>query len=298
MKISTTTSALFNVFGYEEGIKVAAEAGFDALDMNFITVIDNEEFSEQNFEKTALHFKSLASENGIYFNQAHAPFPSRIYKLAPELNEEYNRAVAPKVIRAIKAAGILGASQIIAHPIDCPDKTEQKKINTDFYNSLIPYAKEYNIKIALENMFTENPRSSEKIVPNVCSFGADLAEYFDALDPKYFTVCLDLGHSGLVNDEAQNAIRTLGGNRLHALHVHDNDYLHDNHTLPYFGKMDWNEIMKALAEIGYDGDFTYEVGDAYLGHFTEEPELMRHAYEFMVHTAKHLVKKFDQYLRA
>ncbi len=298
MKISTTTSMLFKTYGYETGIKVAAESGFDALDANFVPIIDNEEFSEKNFEATAFRLKTLASESGIYFNQAHAPFPSRLYKLAPESNEEYNRAVAPKVIRAIKAAGILGASQIIVHPIDYPDKTAQKKINIDFYNSLIPYAKEYGIKIALENMFTENPRSSAKIVPNVCSFGADLADYFDALDPEYFTVCLDLGHSGLVNDEAQNAIRTLGVNRLHALHVHDNDYLHDNHTLPYFGKMNWNEIMKALAEINYDGDFTYEVAGFFLENYASEPELMRHAYEFMVHTAKHLIAKFDDFSRA
>jgi sugar phosphate isomerase/epimerase len=45
---------------------------------------------------------------------------------------------------------------------------------------------------------------------------------------------------------------------LHALHVHDNDYIDDRHTLPGLGRMDWEEIMKALAEIDYDGDFTYE----------------------------------------
>jgi sugar phosphate isomerase/epimerase len=54
-----------------------------------------------------------------------------------------------------------------------------------------------------------------------------------------------------------------------ALHVHDNFGATDNHLLPGHGKLKWNEITKALAEIGYDGCFTLEVSN-YWNAFTAE----------------------------
>ena len=54
-------------------------------------------------------------------------------------------------------------------------------------------------------------------------------------------------------------IRKLGHDRLGALHIHDNDFTMDQHLLPYLGKLDWADIAKALGEIDYQGDFTYEV---------------------------------------
>ena len=289
MKLSTTTSVLFNTFGYEKGIEVAAEVGFDALDLNLIHPIYDEEFSEKNLEKTCKMLTDEAKKNGICFNQAHSPFPS--YQFGENM-DEYNAKVKPALIASIKAAGLVGAEQIIVHPIDCTTvDIDQKKFNIDFYNSLVPYCKEYNVKVALENMWKGD--GNGKIIPNVCSFGKDLAEYYDELDPKYFTVCLDLGHSGLVGDTAQDAIRVLGKERLYSLHVHDNDFIHDTHTIPYQGDMDWDAIMEALSEIGYEGDFTYEVGGKLLKPYTDKPELMKKMFELLADTGKYLIGKFN-----
>lgn len=96
------------------------------------------------------------------------------------------------------------------------------------------------------------------MLANVCSYGEQLAEYYDALDPRYFTVCLDLGHSGLVGDDAEHAIRALGHRRLTALHVHDNNYMEDLHMPPFTCKLDWKAIAQALHDINYTGDVTLE----------------------------------------
>lgn len=32
------------------------------------------------------------------------------------------------------------------------------------------------------------------------------------------------------------------------------------HTLPYYGTIDWESVMKAFAEIGYEGNLNYESG--------------------------------------
>lgn len=288
MKLSTTTDTFFRLFGYEDGVKALAEIGFDALDMNLITCIYDEEFSDANLEKMCTKLLSAAKESGIYFNQAHAPFPSYRFMADKEKMDEYNSKVYPKLINSIKAAAMLGAEQIVVHPIDVPDKRIQKEFNIEFYNKLVPVCKEYNIKVALENMWGHSQVDNSKIVANVCSHGRDLAEYFDELDPKYFTVCLDIGHCGLVGESADNAIRALGP-RLHALHVHDTDHVRDLHTLPYMGKVDWDAVTRALAEVDYDGDFTYEVGGVYLAPYKNDKVLMHKAFELMEVTGRKLI---------
>lgn len=287
MILSTTTIDVFEAFGYQEGIRILAEAGFDALDMNLTRCIYQEEFSEKNYALTCSILKETAEKNGIYFNQAHAPYPP--YRFG---DAAYNKKIKAALIRSIKIAGLLGARQIVVHPIVCPADVDQKQFNLAFYNSLIPYCRECGVKIALENMWGHAPEDYKRVVPSVCSYGRDLADYFDALDPKYFTVCLDIGHVGLVGQKAEDAILELGGSRLHALHVHDNDGICDEHTIPFQGTVNWNAVMKALTAIHYDGDFTYEIYGKFLKAYSKEPILMVKALELMVATGKTLIAKF------
>ena len=37
----------------------------------------------------------------------------------------------------------------------------------------------------------------------------------------------------------------------------------DAHTLPFFGIIDWEKVMEALADINYTGDLTYEANGFY-----------------------------------
>ena len=75
---------------------------------------------------------------------------------------------------------------------------------------------------------------------------------------------MDLGHAEMrgSGDGAVNMIRTLRS-RLQALHIHDNDRWHDNHQIPFSMSIDFDAIVKALKEIGYEGYFTLEA-DAFL----------------------------------
>lgn len=43
------------------------------------------------------------------------------------------------------------------------------------------------------------------------------------------------------------------------LHIHDCDYLEDQHTLPFLGQFDWEAIMRSLKSINYQGDLTFEI---------------------------------------
>ena len=54
-----------------------------------------------------------------------------------------------------------------------------------------------------------------------------------------------------VGNHQGKMIRALGGKRVKALHVHDNDLVRDVHTLPFTRKIDWDR--------GYDGTKGYWV---------------------------------------
>ena len=56
--------------------------------------------------------------------------------------------------------------------------------------------------------------------------------------------------------------------------------------------MNWDEICKALAEIGYKGHFTFE-SDNFLKRYDDE--FIPTALRFMYDTAKYLVAKIEKY---
>ena len=81
---------------------------------------------------------------------------------------------------------------------------------------------------------------------------------------------------------------------LGSLHVQDTDFLGDRHTLPYMGKQDWDAICRALADIGYRGDFSFEL-PKYLAAYPDE--LLPAALEFAAATGRYLIEKIDRMSR-
>ena len=77
------------------------------------------------------------------------------------------------------------------------------------------------------------------------------------------------------------------GKRLRALHINDNRGEKDDHLLPYLGYVEWEPVLRALKEIGYAGDFTYEIHNFTSGF---HPEMHHEAMEFSCKTARNMVK--------
>lgn len=284
MIISTQTCHAAKKCGLNEAVRMIAMAGFDAIDVSMFDDKENEWMFSDGFEEKIAEVKKTAEELGIFFNQAHAPFPTMKAN-----DEEYNRMIRPKVLRSIEIAGMLGVKNIVVHPVVFPEN--QKENNLKMYNELLPYAKKANVKIALENMWGRDKRRGV-ITPNVCSVADELGDYYDSLDPEWFTVCLDIGHVGLVGEYEEPFIKTLGAKRLTCLHVHDNDYVHDSHTAPFTMNLPWDDICRSLAEIGYTGDLTLEA-DNFLAPLPQE--LYQAGLEFMFASAECLVNKIIKY---
>ncbi|MBR2730519.1 MAG: sugar phosphate isomerase/epimerase [Clostridia bacterium] len=286
MKLINQTDALARRFGDADAVRILCNCGFDGVDYSMFPMKEDDcLLNTRAYRKHVRELRAIAESCGKTFEQAHAPFPS-----ARDGDDDYNEKIFPRLARALEITGLLDAKICVVHPVQF--KKYQLERNLELYSMLEPYAKEYGVKIAVENMWgwKEQPGGG-RIVPNVCSNAEEFNAYIDALDPRYFTACLDLGHCGLVGDDAASMIRKMGRERLGCLHVHDNDYIHDSHTLPFTQKMEWDGIMRALGEIDYQGHFTFEA-DYFLNGFPND--LIPACEIFMERVGRALIKRLER----
>jgi sugar phosphate isomerase/epimerase len=284
MKLSTNTGELAEALGHNKAIEIFARSGFDAVDFSFTKNYYTSSVPDSFF----VELRKFTEDLGLVFNQAHAPFPSSY------TDEKKTEAVFEHITNSMRKAAILGVPHIIVHPCqhlvydDCGNPEKLFEINMEFYKKLIPYCEEYGIKVALENMW-QRPRA---ICHSTCSRPAEFKKYLDALSNDCFVACLDIGHTELVREKPDDFIRTLGGGYLKCLHVHDVDGANDLHTLPYLGVVNWDKVMKALAEINYEGYLTFEADMI----FPKKPtELLPVYAKLMADTGKYLAGKFEEY---
>lgn len=296
MKLSTQISGLAGRFGDEEAIRRLAAAGYDSLDFSLFQMSnDNSPFNGDGWREYAQHLKAVGDECGITFNQSHCPF---VFKWDPDWSDRskwtyFDNVIFPRHIRAIEICSIVGVKNLVVHPLHhmvyAGNEQYVHDINMDFYRSLLPYCKAGNVNIALENMWQRDVKR-KYITYDAISTAKDLAAWVDELNDPHFVACLDVGHSALIGEEPQDAIRYLGRERLQALHVHDVDYISDLHTLPFIGKLEWNNICKALHDIGYEGELTFEA-DGFLRNYTNDNIDM--ACRYMVQTGRYLISLIE-----
>ena len=87
-------------------------------------------------------------------------------------------------------------------------------------------------------------------------------------------------------------IRALGS-RLQALHLHDNDLHGDSHQIPFSMSIDFDQVVKALKEIGYSGYFTLEASN-YLGSAGYTAENALDGVRNLAESAKRLARMFEE----
>ena len=226
-----------------------ADAGFTHLDMNFWDWSHDERspFKQAGWEKWVERIGECAARAGAVFTQAHAHVYNFYNFPAGNEHEEQIR-------RSIIGAGMLGIPWIVLHPSQRPDWEEEGTLekmlaeNAEYFRSHAELAAKHGTGLALENM--SRPASGLTTAEQLC-------ELIDRVGMPNVGACWDTGHANLSGQDQPASIRTLG-KRLHALHIADNHGQSDEHTMPFIGNIDWAPITAALAEIGYDGDFTFE----------------------------------------
>ena len=269
-KVSLAIGGLQNTFGDKEALRIAKEIGLDAVDFNLCGDSwdyrnPDSVYSRSDAEITAYFsdLKAYAESLGLIIGQTHG----RITGL--KADEAFNAAFFENARRDCLATAALGAPVCIMHSVTTiymgadADPQMMRDLNFRLFTHVLPFAKQYGIKIASE---TFGDAAGLGVVDFFGQYDEFIKSYQRARAAEdfrdYFTVCMDTGHCNKATrfgqPSAADCIRMLG-TEITALHLNDNDTFTDQHKMPLSGSMDWDDIFDALDEVGYSGIYNMEL---------------------------------------
>lgn len=277
MKLTISNASLHPLFGEEESLRMIKEAGFDGVDLHL-----GKRDLLGNHLALAHQTKHDLEKYGLICDQVHATWRELYYGMNFDLSEPKFR----EVVHCLEYASIIGAKLAVVHGIPVPlgiKSTQSMEYNYQYLKALEPFAKEFGVKVALEN--------TGEAVP----YPYQMGQMLKMLDSEWFTVVLDTGHAQCLFVPPEMFIRDLPKGSITGLHVQDMNKIlgKDEHLLPGMGKLDWDEILKALVEVEYDGNFNMEV-HGFL-RFFEKDESLPAALKLSEQVGRIYIKKLEQY---
>ena len=257
MKIGITESS-YRVYPKEIRYQKMKEHGFTCADYGMSnTEVAPYTLDDAEFDAYLTEERRLAEDAGIVISQVHGP-----WRWPPQDATEEDRAERmEKMKRSIRGTAVLGCKNWIVHPImpyginelGTDDAQKTWDLNVVFMRELLACAKEHDIIICFENM----------PMPNFSLGSVEaIMRFVNEMNDDHFRVCLDTGHVNVFPGQTLYDAVHMIGDKLQALHVHDNSGKSDEHKLPWLGTADWEGFGRALREIGFDGVFSYETGPA------------------------------------
>lgn len=253
MLLSVQIGGLYGANTLEETFCLAAQAGFEGVDLNIFF-----DHTDMPLDQFCNPVKAAMQKYGLKIVQAHAPFPYTLFQ------DTDNERVLQATRKAIDICEELGCPFLIVHPRavrEDPAKThaDEWEYNIGWFSRLIDRLNDANTICCLENLMLDAPGG--RFMTGPCTEPREAKEYIDELNERAgkecFGFCLDTGHALLVGMDAAEYARVLG-KRLKALHVHDNSGRADEHLFPYMGVADWPRFCAALKENGYQGALNFE----------------------------------------
>ena len=235
---------------YEHVLKMVKNAGFKYVSIGF----GNEEYLlDGDYNKKIAKLKTDLKENDLTCVFTHSPYYDPL--ISAEILDEKKEYAQELSLIATKE---LGADIIAFHPRSyikngVVDNRKSLEINAKNFKPIIEKSKKLGVEVALENLCTF-PDHEEKFYPQTAK---DLIELVRALDGKPCVVW-DFGHAHLNKNDQVKDILSLN-KLIKATHTHSNNLDNDYHLSPYSGSTEWDSIMKAVKEIGYEGYLTLEV---------------------------------------
>lgn len=222
---------------YDERILMAKRCGFDGIEMSPMT-----DFKE------AKRLGEFAKSNGIAIHSIiyggwHAPLSDPDPAVVAKGRSDIERAL--QTAQAVGADNILLVPAVVTEKVRYAEAYErsQKEIR-----GLIPLAEKYGVILAVEEVWNKFLLSP-----------LEFARYIDEFESPWVRAYFDVGNVVLYG-YPEDWIRTLGKR---ILRVHIKDFKRDGSkwTPLYEGDVNWAEVRKAFAEIGYDGWINAELPD-------------------------------------
>lgn len=272
MRLSTSTNIYFNrpegkTNSIEKIIRSCSQAGYRVMDMNYYdcTSYKTDLTTDRWWKSWINRIYEAAQKCNVEFSQAHANFYNFCDKKTPD--KEFLDSI---VYRCVECSEILGVKWLVIHAgtaFDSPMLVkESKRRNLEYFHPLLDFAAEHNVGIAIENLWDLNIAPKRRYTTTA----EELVDLVDTLAESHDNVgiCWDTEHAEIMHQDQLSALR-LVGDRLKATHISDFTSISNDHILPFYGLTDWDTVCRALKEIKYDGDFTYEIHH-YLTHVPDE----------------------------
>ena len=257
MKIATTINEILDyVPTPADAVRSYKGSGFKYLDYSFYydhkgnsPFLLDDERHWQDQVKAAI---DAADECGFTFVQAHAPGYN------PLSSMDYESCMRA-MTRSVEACHLLNIPVIVMHTsygrqhLYPMDKAKYFEYNRGFVGRMLETAEKYGVTVCIEN--TSSGNMGDFYFPRT---PAEMNDFIEYMNHPLLGCCWDTGHAVMEGKSDQyDDLKELGGN-LKAVHIHDNNKWNDLHDIPFSGKIDFNEVAKALKEINYDGYLTLE----------------------------------------
>ena len=237
LKKAVLISMLPKQMSYLDRFKLAIDCGFEAMEAQTITDQKEAEQIKEAADKAKLRIHSV-------MNMAHWANPL-------SSSDPTKVAASMKGMEtSLRNAKLWGADTVLLVPavVDATTTIPQAwERSVPQIKKLIPLAKELNVVIAIEevwNKFLLTPY--------------DLAKYVDEFKSPWIKAYFDVGNI-VMYGYPQEWIRALG-KRIVKFHLKDFDTKTRNFVALREGSIDWPEVRKAIADIGYSGYLTVELG--------------------------------------
>ena len=259
-------------------VNFAKQFGFEELDLNFDTADLACDDWRARLEEKLLRIQSA----GMRVKYIHLPYD---YPHAQQA--EAWEVFAEATFRGIRAAKIAGADCAAIHPRTFPtanyDPDREYDNARTFLQPFCEYAHRENVQLAVEIM-----RGAGASAPaRLRRFGTDTEQLIRLVDELDEGICWDTGHANISLQMQRRSLLKIGS-RLKMVHINDNFAEDDIHLAPFLGRIDWQETMSALREIGYAGSLNLEVSCDRL------PEALRPIYaSFMAESGRQLIRWFE-----
>ena len=263
------------IFGWEKTFEICRDAGFDAIDFNLEAYFLGDEIyggSEDAFVSHFTKIKEKADELGLEISQTHG----RCWCWDPvdtSINERHYK-ICEKDLYATK---ILGGMPCVIHSLNTtrwgkqPPEVMREK-NSEMFNSILPFAEKYQVKIAFETFGRATCAPGER-TSEFFAYPEEMLRQYNDFNTEYKTICLDSGHTHEAGNfwvpPVEDMIRILGKD-ITLTHLHDNTGVRDDHLLPTMGNIKWERVFDAFDEIGYNGVYNFELRTAFFGGMQEE----------------------------
>lgn len=228
-------TGIYDCFGYGTGYdvpfreryKLIKDAGFDCVMLWWSSRFGRGE----GYEKDA----DMALDAGLYIENMHAPVHEQ-NDLSLD-NEQGDHVLHDY----LKCVGDCHKHHIPTVVIHLPDDTFPINIiGNGRLDRIIDRAGELGVNVAFENLRNIH----------------NLSSVLDRVNCSHVGFCYDSCHH--INHAPHTDLPALYGNRLKAIHLHDNGGSHDQHQLPFDGRTDWPIVMEKIKKTGYNGAVTLE----------------------------------------